>query len=134
MRGIDVTHETIRRWAEKLGCDIAGEIRLCAPQRGGNWHLDEVVVSIAGKKHWLWRAVDAEGFVLDVLVQSKRDRTAARRLMRELLKKTRRAPRVMVTDKLPSYGAARKDMGLKIEHRKRCCGPTFQPMLKAASL
>ena len=80
--------------------------------------MDEVVITIRGKKHWLWRAVDQEGFVLDVLVQSRRDRAAAQRLMRKLLKKFAKAPRVMITDKLKSYGAARKDMGLEIEHRQ----------------
>lgn len=117
-RGIDVTYETIRRWAEKFGRDFSSSIRRRAPRRGDKWHMDEVVDSIAGKKHWLWRAVDEDGFVLDVLVQSRRDRTAARRLMRKLLRKTARAPRVMITDKLPSYGAARKDMALKVEHRQ----------------
>lgn len=80
--------------------------------------MDEVVVSIAGKKHWLWRAVDQDGFVLDVLVQGRRDRKAACRLMRKLLRKTARAPRVMITDKLPSYGAARRDMALRVEYRQ----------------
>jgi putative transposase len=69
--------------------------------------MDEVVITIRGKKHWLWRAVDQQGFVLDVLVQNRRDRTAAQRLMRKLLKKSAKAPRVMITDKLKSYGAAR---------------------------
>ena len=73
---------------------------------------------MAGKKHWLWRAVDQDGFVLDVLVQNRRDRGAAQRLMRKLLKKSIRPPRVMITDKLKSYGAACKDMGLRIEHRQ----------------
>ena len=75
------------------------------------WHLDEVVITIAGRKHWLWRAVDQQGFVLDVLVldvivQSQRNTKAARRLLRKLLKKQGRAPRVMITDKRRSYGAA----------------------------
>ena len=78
--------------------------------------MDEVVITIRGKKHWLWRAVDQQGFVLDVLVQNRRDRTAAQRLMRKLLKKSAKAPCVMITDKLKSYGAARKNMGLRIEH------------------
>src|SRR3954451_5409903 len=74
------------------------------------WHLDEVVVKIAGKKHWLWRAVDQTGMVLDVLVQSRRDKGAAKRLLRKLLKKQCRAPRVMVTDKLASYGATKREI------------------------
>ena len=83
-----------------------------APARGDKWHLDEVVITICSRKHWLWRAVDQNGFVLDVLVQSRRDRTAARRLMRKLLKRSAKAPRVLITDKLKSCGATRKDIGL----------------------
>src|SRR6202044_2396547 len=117
-RGISVTYETIRQWGLKFGREFANRIRRRAPRRGDKWHLDEVVVTIRGRKHWLWRAVDQDGFVLDVLVQSRRDRTAAQRLMRKLLKKSARAPRVMSPDKLKSYGAARKEMGLEIEHRQ----------------
>src|SRR5208337_1725521 len=117
-RGIMVSHEAVRRWAEKVGRDFANQIRRRAPQFRDKWHLDEVVITIRGKKHWLWRAVDQDGFVLDILVQSRRDRAAAQRLMRKLLKKAARAPRVMITDKLRSYGAARKDMGLHMEHRQ----------------
>jgi putative transposase len=89
-----------------------------APKHADKWHLDEVFVTIAGKKHWLWRSVDRDGFVLDVLIQRRRDRKAARRLMRKLLRKMARAPRVMITDKLPSYDAALEEMGLKVEHRQ----------------
>jgi len=117
-RGVEVTHETIRQWAEKFGREYAAVLRRRAPQRGDKWHLDEVVVSIAGKKRWLWRAVDADGFVLDILVQSRRDKKAAKRFMHKLLKKAGRAPRVLVTDKLKSYGAARASMGLRVEHRQ----------------
>src|SRR5579883_2472891 len=78
-RGVDVTYETIRRWAEKFGRDFSSSTRRRAPQRGGKWHMDEVAVSIAGKKRWLWRAAGQDGFVPGVLVQSRRDRKAARR-------------------------------------------------------
>ena len=106
-RGIVVTHQTIRTWAEKFGRHFANEIRRRSAGRlGDKWHLDEVVVSIAGTKHWLGRAVDQDGFVLDVLVQSRRNAKAARRLMRKLLKGQGRAPRVMITDKLASYAVA----------------------------
>src|SRR5712671_1420936 len=81
-RGISVTHETIRQWGLKFGREFANRIRRRAPRRGDKWHLDEVVISFAGKKHWLWRAVDQDGFVLDVLVQSRRDKEAAKRLSR----------------------------------------------------
>jgi len=79
---------------------------------------DEVAVKIAGVKHWLWRAVDQDGFVLDVLVQSRRNKAAAERLLRKLLKKQMRPPRVMITDKLASYGAARKNLLPGVEHRQ----------------
>ncbi len=117
-RGIIVSHETIRRWAEKFGRDFANKIRRRAPQFGDKWHLDEVVIAINGQKHWLWRAVDQDGFVLDALVQSRRDRRAAERLLRKLIRKQARVPRVLVTDKLGSYGAACKEMKLKCEHRQ----------------
>jgi transposase-like protein len=106
-RGISVTYETIRQWGLKFGREFANRIRQRAPRLGDKWHLDEVVITIAGKKHWLWRAVDQQGFVLDVLVQSRRDKKAAKRLFRKLLKKQGRAPRVLITDKLRSYGAAK---------------------------
>ncbi len=109
-RGISVTHETIRQWGLKFGQVFANRIRRRAPRRGDKWHLDEAVISIAGKKHWLWRAVDQDGFVLDILVQSRRDKKAAKRLFRKLLKKQGRAPRVLVTDKLRSYAAAKREI------------------------
>jgi putative transposase len=117
-RGIIVSHETVRCWAEKFGRIYANKIRRRAPQFGDKWHLDEVVISINGKKHWLWRAVDGDGFVLDALVQSRRDWRAAEKLLRKLIRKQSRAPRVMITDKLGSYGAARAGMRLNFEHRQ----------------
>jgi putative transposase len=117
-RGIELTYETVRRWSVKSGLGIARLIRSTALGRGDKWHLDEVVVTINGKKHWLWRAVDQHGAVLDVLVQNRRDGHAARRLMRKLLKKHGRAPRVLITDKLKSYAAANRDLGINVEHRQ----------------
>ena len=117
-RGISVTYETIRQWGLKFGQEFATRIRRRAPRRGDKWHFDEVVVSIAGKKHWLWHAVDQEGFVLDVLVQSRRDKKAAKRLFRKLLKKQGRAPRVLITDKLRSYAAAKREIMPGVEHRQ----------------
>ena len=117
-RGIVVSHQTVRSWAEKFGRHFANEIRRhSAGKLGDKWYLDEVVISIGGKKNWLWRAVDQDGFVLDVLVQSRRDAKAAKRLMRKLLKQQGHAPRVMITDKLRSYGAAKRDIMPGIEHR-----------------
>src|SRR5919109_5054710 len=117
-RGIVVSHETVRQWALKFGQGFANQIRRRLPAPGDKWHLDEVVINIAGTKHWLWRAVDQHGIVLDILVQNRRDAKAAKRLLRKLLKRQRRAPRVMITDKLASYAAAKKDLLPGIEHRR----------------
>ena len=117
-RGIVVSHETVRQWALKCGQAFANRIRRRLPCAGDKWHLDEVVVKIAGVKHWLWRAVDQTGIVLDVLVQSRRDQRAAKRLLRKLLKRQRRAPRVMITDKLASYSAAKREVMPGVEHRR----------------
>jgi putative transposase len=116
-RGICVTYETVRQWGKKFGEAFADQICQRAPARGDKWHMDEVV-SIAGEQHWLWRAVDQDGFVLDVLVQRRRDSHAAQRLMGRLLKSAVTPPRVMITDKLRSYEAARAKLGLTVEHRQ----------------
>ena len=117
-RGILVSHETIRQWALKFGQAFANQLRRRLPQAGDKWHLDEVVITIASKKHWLWRAVDQDGLVLDVLVQSRRDKKAAKRLLRKLLKKQGQPPRVLITDKLASYPAAKKELMPRVEHRR----------------
>ncbi|PSH62646.1 IS6 family transposase [Phyllobacterium brassicacearum] len=118
-KGIIVTHKTVRQWAEKFGRDYANKIRRRTPRLGDKWHLDEAVISINGKKHFLWRAVDQDGFVLEVLVQSRRDTKAAKRLIRKLLTKSGCAPRVMITDKLGSYAAACTQIGLtSCDHRQ----------------
>lgn len=117
-RGIEVTYETVRRWALKFGQKAARRIRARRSAFGDKWHLEEVLISINGQKHWLWRAVDQFGIVLDVLVQSRRDRFAAKRLMRRLLRKCGVTPRVLITNKLKSYAAANKDMVLRFEHRQ----------------
>jgi len=117
-RGITVSHETVRQWGLKFGQSFATQIRRRLPRAGDRWHLDEVAVKIAGVRHWLWRAVDQDGTVLDILVQSRRDTRAAKRLLRKLLKRQTRPPRVMVTDKLASYGAAKREVTLGVEHRQ----------------
>jgi len=109
-RGLSVTYETVRQCGLKFGRACANRMRRRVPRRGDTWPLDEVVLTIAGKKHWLWRAVDRESFVLDVLVQSRRDKKAAQRLFRTLLKKQGRAPRVLITDKLGRYAAAKREI------------------------
>ncbi|BCH67462.1 IS6 family transposase (plasmid) [Agrobacterium vitis] len=117
-RGIIVSHQTVRLWAEKFSRPFANEVRRrSAGKLGDKWHLDEVVICIGGNKHWLWRAVDQDGFVLDVLVQSRRNAKTAKRLMRKLLKGKDHSPRVMITDKLRSYGAAKRDIMPGVEHR-----------------
>src|SRR3954447_26543133 len=117
-RGIIVSHETIRQWALKFGQAFANRIWRRLPRAGEKWHLDEVVLKIAGKKHWLWRAVDQDGIMLDILVQSRRDKRAAKRLLRKLLKRQCRVPRVLITDKLASYGAAKREVMPGVEHRQ----------------
>jgi putative transposase len=117
-RGICVSYETVRRWAMKFGEAFSDQIRQRAPARGDKWHLDEVVISIAGEPYWLWRAIDQNGFVLDVLVQRRRDTHAARRLLTKLLKAAGSPPRVMITDKLRSHAAARVKLDLRVEHRQ----------------
>lgn len=117
-RGTAVSYETaVPRWALKFGRDHARRLKRKRPSRRDIWHLDEVVVTIAGKKHWLWRAVDQDGYILDEIVQTRRDTRAARRLLRRLLKKQGCAPRRMITDKLGSYTAARRQIMPAIEHR-----------------
>src|ERR671939_830704 len=117
-RGVVVSHETVRQWALKFGQSFANRIRHRLPRAGDKWHLDEVAVKIAGVKHWLWRAVDQDGMVLDILVQRRRDTRAAKRLLRKLLKRQARPPRVMVTDKLASYAAAKRELMPGVEHRQ----------------
>lgn len=116
-RGIVVSYETIRRWARKFGTAYAKQLRRKRPSRRDIWHLDEVVISIGGRKHWLWRAVDQDGYVLDEIVQARRDTKAAKRLLVRLLKKQGLAPKRIITDKLRSYGAARRDVMPAVEHR-----------------
>jgi len=115
-RGIDVSYETVRRWALKFGQIYAQQLRKTRPCPDVRWHLDEVFVSINGKRSYLWRAVDSEGEVLEILVQSRRNKRAALKLMRKLLKKQGLVPDAIITDKLPSYGAALKDLGLSRLH------------------
>src|SRR5271163_2625686 len=105
-RGIGISYETVRRWVNHFGPIIAAELRKRRPKPHAVWHLDEVYLKIDGRMVYLWRAVDAEGEVLDVLVQSKRNKHAALKLMRKLLKKFAFAPERLVTDDLRSYGAA----------------------------
>ena len=103
-RGLEVSYETVRRWVLKFGPGFARRLRRSRPRPSDRWHLDEMVVPIAGKRMYLWRAVDHEGEVLDMLVQRRRDKRAALRLMRKLLRKQGFVPKLLTTDKLRSYG------------------------------
>ncbi|WP_327311563.1 MULTISPECIES: IS6 family transposase [unclassified Streptomyces] len=116
-RGVIVSYETIRRWCLKSGQAYANALRRRCVQPGDKWHLDEVFLRISGELKYLWRAVDADGNVLDILVQDRRDTAAARRFFHNLLKKTCSVPGVVVTDKLRSYGAAHREVMPSVEHR-----------------
>lgn len=118
-RGTDLTYETVRRWSGKFGQDIARRIRSTALAGGDKWRHNEVIVTINGSKNSLWRTVDQHGPVLDVPVQSGREWHAAGRLMRKLLRKHGRAPRVLITDKLKSYAAANRNLEINVEHHQR---------------
>ena len=117
-RGIAVSYETVRRWVNHFGPMIAAQLRKRGPKPHAVWRLDEVHLKIDGRMVYLWRAVDAEGEVLDVLVQSKRNKHAALKLMRKLLRKYAVVPERMVTDDLRSYGAAARALGLERLHER----------------
>ncbi|MFF2470429.1 IS6 family transposase [Streptomyces mirabilis] len=116
-RGVVVPYETVRRWCVKFGQGYAGALRRRRPRPGDKWHLDEVFIKINGELKYLWRAVDQDGNVLDILVQNRRTKAAARRFFRRLMKRTRAVPRVIVTDRLRSYGAAHREVMPSVEHR-----------------
>jgi len=117
-RGIIVSYETVRRWVNHCGPMIAADLRKRRPKPDTSWHLDEVYLKIAGRMVYLWRAVDAEGAVLDVLVRSRRNKHAALKLMRKLLKKYGFVPDRMITDDLRSYGAAAHNLGIESRHER----------------
>ncbi len=117
-RGVIVTYETIRQWTLKFGQRYANALRRRQPRRGDKWHLDEVVLTIKGKYFYLWRAVDQDGHALDVLVQKRRNRQAAKRFFQQLLKNLRYVPRVLITDKLKNYAAAKTQIMPGVEHRQ----------------
>ena len=118
-RGIDVSYETVRCWANKFGPAIAANIRRKRGRADSVWHLDEMVVRINGVRMFMWRAVDKEGEVLDVLVQKRRNKVAALKLLRKLLKSQGYVPEEIVTDGLASYRAALRDLGCQRLHKPR---------------
>ena len=115
-RGIVVFYESVRRWATKFGVAYADRLKRKAPSHRDIWHLDEVVIMINGEKRWLWRAVDQDGYVLDEIVQARRNTKAAKRLLMRLLGKQGLAPKRIITDKLGSYAAAKRLVMPKVEH------------------
>ena len=115
-RGVDVSYETIRRWTVKFGPLITHVLRRRQPRPGDVWHLDEVVVKIAGRSYWLWRAVDQHGVVLEEILQSKRNKRAAKRLLVKLMKRWGVMPERIITDKLRSYGAAKREVAPGLDH------------------
>jgi len=117
-RGVAVTYETVREWCQKFGSLYALLLKRKRARIGSKWHLDELFIRMNGVQHYLWRAVDHNGAVIDILVQPKRDRWAALRFFRKLLHVAKRPPRVIITDKLRSYAAAKKLIMPDIEHRQ----------------
>jgi putative transposase len=115
-RGVTVSYEAVRQWCLNFGPSFAKKLRHRQGRLGDTWHLDEVFISIQGKRHYLWRAVDQDGDVLDILVQQHRDQRAAKRFFRKLLKGLHYAPRLIVTDRLSSYGAARRELFPSVGH------------------
>ncbi len=115
-RGVIVSYEGVRQWCLKFGPSFAKKLRYRQGRLGDTWHLDEVFVSIQGKRHYLWRAVDQDGDVLDILVQPHWDQRAAERFFRKLLKGLHYAPRLLVTDRLGSYGAAHRKLLSSVSH------------------
>ncbi len=117
-RGAVVTHETVRQWCRRFAQSYANRLRPRRAQPGDQWHLDAVLLKINGNAHYLWRAVGQNGNLLDILVQSRCNKAAARRFFRKLLKGCEYVPRVLITDKLGSYGAAKRACLPSVEHRR----------------
>jgi len=117
-RGVTLSYEAIREWSRKFGNSFAKKLKQNRLQTGDKWHLDEMFIKINGKPHYLWRAVDQNGNALDILVQKSRDKRAAKRFFRKLLKGLQYVPRVIITDKLRSYQAAKSEIIPGVEHRR----------------
>ncbi len=117
-RGVIITYESVRQWCRKFGQSYANALRRRRPRPGDKWHLDEVFSTINGQTHYLWRAVDQDGTVLDILVQRRRNKVAAKRFFRKLLKGLQYVPRVLITDTLASYGAAHREVLPSVEPRR----------------
>lgn len=118
VRGVIVSYEALRKWCRKFGQAYANALRRGRPRPGDKWHLDEVCITMNKERHYLWRAVDQDGTVLDILVQRRRDKKAAKKFFRTLLKGSTYVPRVIITDKLTSDGAAKREIVPGVEHRQ----------------
>src|SRR6266568_2240003 len=118
-RGVKVTYESVREWCLKFGGAYAKRVRSRSPRPGDRWYLDEVFLRIAGKLQYLWRAVNQDGEVLDILVQPHRDKQAAKKFFRKLLKGLQYVPRAIITDRLGSYAAAKAEVMPSVEHRQQ---------------
>jgi putative transposase len=117
-RGVGLTYEAVRYWCRKFGQTYANQLRRRRPRPGDKWHLDEAFLTINKQRHYLWRAVDQDGHILDILMQRRRDKQAAKRFFRKLLKGLTYVPRVIVTDRLRSYEAAKREVLPSVEHRQ----------------
>jgi putative transposase len=117
-RGVAVTYETIHQWSRKFGPAYALALRHRRPRPGDKWHVDEVQLKMNGRRYWLWRAVDQDGMVLDILVQARRDRKAAETFLRRVLAGCGGQPRVVITDQLASYPPAICRVLPGVEHRR----------------
>ena len=117
-RGSIVLDETVRQWSRKFGQSYANKLRRRRAKTGDTWHLDEVFLKINGKTSYVWRAVDQDGNALDIVVQSRRNKAAAKKFFRTLLNGCTYVPRVLITDKLGSYEAAKKEVMPRVEHRR----------------
>jgi putative transposase len=116
-RGVIVSYEAIRQWCKKFGPSYANTLRKRAGRLGDTWLLDEVnIVTIQGGRHYLWRAIDQDSNVIDILVQKRKDKRVAKRFFRKILKRQGQSPRRMVTDKLRSYGAAKREVMPSVVH------------------
>ena len=109
-RGIEVSRESVRLWCNKFGPVYARRLRRAHRGYGDTFFVDEVFVKIQGKQHYLWRAADQDGEVVDVFLQARRDGKAAKRFFRRLLVRHEDEPRQIVADKLKSYGVARREL------------------------
>ena len=118
-RGVDVSYETVRRWCLKFGPKYAARAKRRQLRLGDRWHLDEVFIRIGGRQHYLWRAIDQDGDVIDILVQAHRDQRAAKRFLRKLVKGQGAEPNRLVTDKLRSYSPAHREVMPDVPHDTR---------------